>query len=270
MKDRLCRLISGLAVMLLWALTGCAAHEYPPLLDRSEAYSPPSESQKSWALATCAVLTESNGRRHDMLGGCERSPKEARAWQESLAKWWNTRNREELLQTLEWIEDGGHRRQFDAMARELSAASPEQLERIRQQVANDPSASNKVEIVLRYKDKYGAKSITGWDFSRYVSLCGWGYIAGYLTEDEAWGRIMPAARLLQKTFTSWEDLGMNHVVGREFWSLKQTKVNGARTRQCFEKLKADPASPWRCLDWNMSLASPETAKTQSRPPSGTR
>lgn len=72
--------------------------------------------------------------------------------------------------------------------------------------------------MLKYKDEFGEKSIAAWDYDRYISLCGWGYIAGYLSEEEAWQRIMPAARLLQKTFESWIDLGKNHVVGREFWS----------------------------------------------------
>ena len=148
------------------------------------------------------------------------------------------------------------------MARDLSDATPEQLAVIRNRVEIDPSISNRVEIVLKYKDQFGRKSITAWDYSRYISLCGWGYIAGYLTENEAWERIMPAARLMQKSFTSWEDMGTNHVVGREFWSLKQTLKNGDRTRRCFERLKADPGSPWKRLDWTMNLVAPETVKTK--------
>ena len=269
MKNSTCVTVVAL-FMLCWCGVGCAEPKYPPLLEQPKAYTVPTESQKLWALATCAVLTESNGRRHDMLGGRDRSPKAIKARQESLAKWWNTHNREELLGTLQWIEQGGHRQQFDEMAHDLSAAPPDQLARIRQQVANNPSVSNKVEIVLKYKDQFGKKSITAWDYSRYISLCGWGYIAGYLTEDEAWERIMPAARLLQKTFASWEDMGTNHVVGREFWSVKQTLESGTRTRQCFEKLKTDSMSPWRRLDWSMNLAAPETTKTQNQPSEGTR
>lgn len=243
-----------LSLLAIWSGTSNAEPKYRPFLDEPEAYTPPTESQKQWALATCAVLTQSNGRRHDILGGCDRSPKEIKAWQESLAKWWNTHDREDLIKALEWIEQGGHRREFDTIAHDLSAASPEQLVLIRKMVVNNPSVSNKVEIVMQYKDTFGKKSITAWDFSRYVSLCGWGYIAGYLTEDEAWMKIMPAARLLQKTFTSWEDLGENHVVGREFWSLKQTQTNGEKTRRCFEKLKTDAASPWKRLDWDSDLS----------------
>jgi hypothetical protein len=230
---------------------------YPPKLPKGEAYAPPTQEQKLWALATCAILTESNRRRHDLLGGCERTPEDIKAWQDSLAQWWGVHNRAELLDTLQWVERGGHRREFDELARELTAATPAQLANIRADVRDDPSLSNKVEIALKYGSEFGHKSIAAWDYARYVSLCGWGYIAGYLSEEEAWRRIMPTARLLQKTFDSWEDLGKNHVVGREFWSWKQTQDRGNVTRQCYAKLLTDPSSPWVRLKWDMELSAPK-------------
>ena len=249
---------------------GNTDRRYPPILQTGESYTPPTQEQKLWALATCAVLTESNRRRHDMLGGCERGPKEIKAWQDSLAKWWGDNNREDLLGTLNWIEEGGHRREFDEIARDLSAATPAQLANIRIRIAANPSISNKVEIVLKYKDEFGRKSLAAWDYDRYVSLCGWGYIAGYLSEEEAWQRIMPVARLLQKTFASWKDLGNNHVVGREFWSWKHTQEGGDLTRQCYEKLLTDLSSPWVLLKWETDLSPPRETKTQNQPPEGTR
>jgi hypothetical protein len=179
-------------------------------------------------------------------------------------------NRDDLLGTLKWIEEGGHRREFDAIAQDLSAATPAQLADIRMRVAANPSTSNKVEIVLRCKDKFGLKSIVAWDYDRYVALCGWGYIAGYLSEEEAWQRIMPAARLLQKTFESWKDLGNNHVIGREFWSWKQTQERGDLTRQCYEKLLTDASSPWVLLKWDTDLSPRRESNSQSQSSEGVR
>ena len=159
---------------------------------------------------------------------------------------------------------GGHRREFDQLARELSAATPEQLAAIKKQVAGNPSVSNKVDIVLKYKDVFERKSIAAWDYDRYVSLCGWGYIAGYLSEEEAWQKIMPAARVLQKSFASWEDLGTNHVVGREYWSWKHTQERGDLTRQCYSKLLTDPSSPWKRLKWDTDLSSLQSKGTKRR------
>jgi hypothetical protein len=34
------------------------------------------------------------------------------------------------------------------------------------------------------------------------------------------------ARTLQRTFASWRELGDNYLIGRQFWSLQQTRDNG--------------------------------------------
>ena len=230
---------------------------HAPEHESDQAVTYPTQEQKLWALATTAVLTESNGRRHDLLGGCERTPEEIKAWQDSLARWWGIHNRTELLETLNWIEEGGHRKEFNKIAAMLSSATPETLAEIRRQAAGDSSNSNRIEIVLRYKDIFGKKSLIAWDYDRYISLSGWGYIAGFLSEEEAWHKIMPVAQLLQRTFDSWVDLGQNHVVGREYWSLEQTQTNGAYTRKCYKRLLTNPTSPWVRLKWDMDLNEPQ-------------
>jgi hypothetical protein len=242
--------------MFTLLITCCAKAEpsYPPFLEPETTYSTPTREQKMWALATCAILTESNKGRNDLLGGCQRTPKDCNDWQKGLANWWGVHNRADFLERLKWIETGGHRRSFDEIASFFTSATPDQIVEIKRKYANNPQISNQIEIVLKYKDEFGQKSIAAWDFARYVALCGWGYVAGYLTEEEAWQHIMPAARLMQRTFVSWEDLGKNHVVGREFWSFEQTQKRGDLTRSCYEKLLTCPSSPWVKIPWDLDLS----------------
>ena len=236
-------------------------------------YTPPSYEQKRWALGTCAILTDINRRRHDLLGGCLQTPEEVKIWRECLAQWWKVRSREDLLETLRWLDSGGHRNEFDEIAQELSATPATQLAAIRERSRNDLTLSNRVEIVLKYQKELGAKSIIAWDYGRYISLCGWGYIVGYLTEEEAWQKIMPVARFLQGTFDSWEDLGKNYVIGREFWSPPRTREEGKPARKSYAKLLTDPASPWARLPWKLDLStsareSSETAKSHGASTNG--
>jgi hypothetical protein len=244
---------------------------YPPLIPKEATpYVAPTPTQKKWALATCGILTESNQGRHDLLGSFTANQANKEAEQKLLARWWGDQNREDLLGTFQWIEAGGHRRGFDQLAHTLTKASPEQLKNFLSVVAGDNDKSNQVAIALKYKDEFGAKSIIAWDFDRYVALCGWGYLAGYLSEDEAWQRIMPVARLLQKTFSSWEDLGRNHIVGREFWSWEQTQDRGSVTLQSYKKLLTEPSSPWIKLKWDLDLSPPKPSanKSQTTPATG--
>jgi len=216
-------------------------------------YVRPAPEQKMWALATCAVLTEMNAGRHDLLGQMEKTHENISKEKESLRRWWNVENRADLIKSLEWIECGGHREDFVVMGRMLFSMTAEQLAELKRKFADDPATLNQMEVVFKNWEKMGDKNLMGWDFSRYVALCGWGHLVGYLTEDEAWEKIMPVARLLQKTFNSWEELGANYLVGREFWSLKQTQASGPAARAGYERLCKDANSPWLKYKWNMSL-----------------
>jgi hypothetical protein len=86
-----------------------------------------------------------------------------------------------------------------------------------------------------------------------VSLCRWGYLAGYLSDTEAWNIIMPAALRLQQTFASWQDLQSDYLIGREFWSVEQSKNSGARYRAIYERFLQDSSSPWNLNPWAMDL-----------------
>jgi hypothetical protein len=68
----------------------------------------------------------------------------------------------------------------------------------------DPVDRTRIEIAASFYPKFGSKSILAWDFIRYISLCRWGYLAGFFSEREAWDEIMPAAVRLRQTFFPWE------------------------------------------------------------------
>ncbi|GEM_PF-4254844 len=222
---------------------------YPPILVIDGSASSADATEKEWALAMSATLFEVNGERHDLLGGCEPVPENVRICNDVLAGGWGIKNRADLLGTLEWIEQGGHRREFDTVAYALS--QPGGLEELREWAGNNPEGANKIAIAQRYADDLGDKSISSWDFGRYMFLCRRGYLGGYLTEDEAWDRIIPAAHLMHDTFSSWEDLGENYLIGREYWSLQQTEAKGARYEQAHQQLLSHPESPWKRLNWDL-------------------
>ena len=210
-------------------------------------------NQRQWALATCAILTELNHERHDLLGGVFPTSDSKGAGRELLAKWWSVKDREDLLDTLLWIDMGGHRKDFNTMGAYLETLTTNQVAVLRQKAGKDLEMQNKIDIELAYHAKFGKKSLLGWDYSRYVALCGWGYVAGYLSEAEAWEKIMPVAKMLQQTFDSWEDLGNNYLVGRQYWSYQQTTRSGLATQAAYKTLCTSPESPWRRNAWKTPL-----------------
>lgn len=211
----------------------------------------PTDEQKRWALATTGVLTEYNQERHDILEGAAFNEEELIRQKQLLSDWWGIDCREDLFFVLEWIEQVGHRKRFDEMGQYMKTLREEEFRAMLTELAEEDSSS--WETVLRCWFWLGKKSLLGWDYCRYITLCRRGYYMGYLSENEAWRLIMPKARLLQDIFDSWKDLGENYLIGREFWSMERTKASGWYFHESYKKLLENPDSPWNTIPWELDL-----------------
>ena len=59
--------------------------------------------------------------------------------------------------------------------------------------------------------------------------------------------------IIQSTFSSWQDLGENYLIGREFWSYAKTLENGNLMWAAYDRLLANPESPWNRIPWDLNL-----------------
>lgn len=210
----------------------------------------------AWALAASALLGHLNGEHDDLLAGWPADPAYVAMEKEALQKWWGIGGRTDLLDMLQRMDTAGHRTEWEALEAYLGELSEDELAALKADIANDPQASHQVALVQQYAHEFGNKSLIGWDYIRCISLCRWGYLCGYISEEEAWAFIMPVAAYLQQTFDSWADLGENYLVGREFWSYEQTQVSGAALRDIYEFLVSSADSPWQQNPWGMDLQVP--------------
>jgi hypothetical protein len=64
---------------------------------------------------------------------------------------------------------------------------------------------------------------------------------------------MPVAQKLQNTFDSWEDIGCNYLIGRQYWSYKESMEDGNRCEDAVQRLVDIPSSPWNKYPWKMDL-----------------
>jgi|AGTN01.2.fsa_nt_gi Protein of unknown function (DUF1266). len=213
---------------------------------------------RRWALACPAVLDTSNGDGHNELCGDERTPEAIQQQRESLDRWWGIKSHADLVGIFDWIEkEGGHRIFFEEIEKVLKMPnSEEELEKLRQKYSGRWSQSefnDKVTIVRQYAPSLKGKGIFGWDYARYIGLCRWGAEAGYLSEEEAWQRLMPAARKVQKHFGSWNELGRNYIIGRRFWNREIALRDATKFNQILTELTTDVSSPWVTIPWNTDL-----------------
>lgn len=75
-----------------------------------------------------------------------------------------------------------------------------------------------MKFAQAYDDELGEKSLIAWDYCRIAFVAGQSFVAGYLSYEEAVRETMFAAKTIQKTFKSWEEMGHNFSLGRYFWS----------------------------------------------------
>ena len=207
-----------------------------------------------WGIACPALLDELNHCNHDQLATQEPTIRNIQMQKQSLRQWWLCNNREDLLRSLKWLEAGGHREHFDRLARALEEKDDAELRNLqRARGLSDAEFKQSCEVCSKNAKKLGAKSLLGWDYCRYIDLCRWGYLSGYLNESEAWEHIMPAAKKLQSAFDSWADLGNNYMIGREFWSPSLAGADKEKMQAAYTYLLKNSNSPWVKLPWKLPL-----------------
>lgn len=228
--------------------------------DSEEASSQSSRSSLSkaqlWALSCPALLAELRQERHDLLGGSEFSPRNKARAQQVLREYWDVYSHDDLLKKIHWLESGGQRVEFSKFVQLHSLrGTPTYQQYVRrfEQAYGKEEFDRKMSVVSKSLPKLKGKTLVGWDYCRVISLSRWGYMFGIMSESEAWSKIMEAARIMQQNLSSWEDLGTNYMVGREFWSKQETDQTGSVYEKILRKLLTDPNSPWKTLPWNTSL-----------------
>lgn len=239
------------------------------------------EQVKGWILGCSSVLWERNRDDFVTLAGAEINPFAVQDKKKVLSEWWGIENRQELLKDLLWLaQEGGHCDGFAKDGRWASMMTEEELEEYLKPYESYAEKCNELRIARQYYESLGDKSILGWDLSRYLCLCRWGYLCGWLDEEEAWELMIPVARRLQETFDSWEDLGQNYLIGRQYWSLKHTQEDGELYEEAFDRLCEMPSSPWNRYPWDLDLSrayqlaadplAPTSAETKTAEPDSRR
>jgi hypothetical protein len=211
------------------------------------------KSPHAWALATTAIIFEFNRHRHDLLAGIAATTDGQDVGKKLLADAWGVNNHDELLEMLKWLQFQGHRAEFDELGSRVDALTESQFQSIEAAAKGNPQGLNQLDITRKYYREFDQKGILAWDLVRYIALCRWGNLAGYMSDSEAWEHIMPTALRLQQSFSSWRDLQSDFLIGREYWSLQQTQTNGGRFRAIYDRFLQDTNSPWNTTPWALDL-----------------
>lgn len=112
------------------------------------------------------------------------------------------------------------------------------------------------DVVERLK-KDGTDNKDGWDLCRAMQLLACGYLANYFERDELNSRSKEVAKVIQTTFSSWEELIESYLTGLEKWGLSEVDEPTAyltirERRNAYNVLRIIEKSPFR-MNWYLEF-----------------
>lgn len=207
--------------------------------------------QREWALGTTAIIAKANGWRLNAIGGGTPSAEHVAEVKGLLKDSWDVYDRTSALSTINWLKNEGHRKSYNEDLKKVLSLPAEENDRILKQYENRQEEIERYLFLKNHGEEIGDKSLIAWDYGRLVLVAGTSYICGYITYDEAWKEIMDAARIIQKTYISWEDMAKNYMYGGEYWTGDAYYSRGRM--DAYYWLLENENSPWKKIKWELPL-----------------
>lgn len=216
-----------------------------------------------WFNATYAPLTQSNksfGTNWKLVGGMKASDYNAAFCRQGLIRDWNIEDAASALQTVEDLKEKGHREKcrqcLEALA-EMGILEADEETFFEALLASDIEENLSRYVIVYYMHKSGmdADDIAAWDLCRVNQLYADFYICGYMTYEEAMDASLENSLILQKMYSSWEDMVNSYMLGYQFWRGDLALTEDSPTQQrykCYLELLEMENGPYT-LDWNMDL-----------------
>lgn len=137
-----------------------------------------------------------------------------------LSNSWDIESAEELIDTLNQLREGGHSASMIELLNIIESQPDKSL--LDYAISNnlDEVKTRRLIFLSNFSNLPGLRerSLKAWDYGRSISLCRWGYTAGFLSESEAWDLIFVYRNEIVTLYNSWEDYAANYLLGRMFWS----------------------------------------------------
>lgn len=164
-----------------------------------------------WTRAMGSVLIYLNDGDPYYFGGYQITENNKTAAINILSSSWNINSRFDLLTQINLLLTEGDRMEYLKEAKEMNAMSQKDLKVAMKQLSGDLLIHYQM---VKYNWKtWKKKGLLAWDMCRISHLVQWGYVADYLSREEAQALIEPAAKKLKKNFTSWNEVQNNWLDG---------------------------------------------------------
>ena len=170
------------------------------------------------ALGLGSVICQMNEGDHTALTIHENNKANKKIAKRTLKRDWEIKNRKDLLEELESLSsDECHSAFYWNYHCFMLKLPVEKIAGYINSTADNEGAHKDLQIIANHRFDLRKCGITAWDAGRYVFLCRYGALIGYLTDSEAWELILQKYDDIKEKFDSWEQFFMSYGVGRLYW-----------------------------------------------------
>ena len=216
-----------LACLLLFA--GCDNKKEEKVKGTAAPAETPMESPEdgsanlgAWTRAMGSVLIELNEGNAYVFGGYEKNRDNKAGATKILKSSWGIKSKKDLLKKIRELLRTGDRTAFREEAKDMNSMSKEKLKVAMKQLSGDMLVH--YQMVQHNWKAWKKKGLLAWDMCRISHLAQWGYIADYLTLEEAQAVMEPAIRKCRENFASWDEVQNNWLDGYCLFATIDRKV----------------------------------------------
>lgn len=166
-----------------------------------------------------------------------------------LKSGWNIKDAEDLKETISWLFNEGHNEDCMELAKQYKA-DPESVKIKKLFKSSEEHVKTMLDTIAT---KYEKQGILAWDLCRICNVAGWGFLAQYITYEEAIELSVQACKLLQENYSSWDDMMESYFLGLYYWN--KDSLSTHNRKQWYEKSKKDADSIYN-IPWD-TILSPE-------------
>lgn len=135
-----------------------------------------------------------------------------------LSDYWGVEGRGDLIGTLQHLIVSGHTMDFVDNLKAISQGkSSEDLHTEDMDEGDAIVFDARFEFTRAFAGHIDPVMLRGWDLGRAANVTRWGYFAGYITEDEAWGILEQIADSCMEHFDSWRSFAQSYLFGGMYW-----------------------------------------------------
>ncbi len=221
----------------------------------------------AWACALPGIIDEMNRASHSTLEVEKLSNFNITVYKNMLVNYWNIKNRNNLLHSLEWLLTKGQNAEFNEYLNYFRANPDSTIDEIIEKYMLSEREFNGLKFIKSLNFAPDENTILAYDLGRYVAVCRWGYQCGYINNADAWTKILSVIPVIKKNFNSWEEFGKSYMHGRLFWLAlsNDSETEKVLTEKIFKKLITPPKGYWTTIPWdfengNLSLLQLEVGK----------